>query len=341
MKMNTGKKIAIVSLIVLTAVALSACEVIFGDGTVTFTFNNYSGKAVNIKADAVADYWKTDTLTLESATIYLYPYDSTSGGYSSTASYNTTVSSTGTFTFTAPDPGRYKLTGSKTGWTFVPRYIEVINSATTGDDLYAYPTDASEYTIIAGWKTTSMDIDLTLTYGEKDATTTNLWNTGDTTAAAGTRTRIFYGNDTFAGVGSTDCVMLNRDVLKTSASSIPRVETISIYSADWFNNGDVLKVYIDAPLDADLLTGNDFTAEGDDAMAAAIVQVDVMRRYDGADYHYGTWYAPLNTYEDTIEVIDIEFTAPGTFTFNSANSASWLNEVTPANDGGIRSIIWE
>ena len=309
-------------------------------GECSVTFNDYTGKAVNIKADATTDFWKaSNTLTLEGATIYLYAYDTATGAYSSNSSYSTTVASDGSFTFGSPTPGKYKLTGSQTGWTFVPRYVEVLDSSSLTDELYAYPTDSSTYTIIAGWKEATMDVDLTLTYGDPDAATTEPWDTGyEYTPDVNTRYRIMYQSAGWAGVGSADCVLLNRDVKGTDDASIPRVETISIYSADWFYNGDVLKVYVDAPYDDELLTGNEFVASGADSYAASVVQVDVMRRYNGADYHYGTWYIPLYSNEDTIEILDIVHNS-GVLTFNSANSATWLNGTT--NDGGIRAIMQE
>ena len=338
MKPIKKKSIAMYITFIVLIVFLTGATCTIGECSVTF--NDYTGKAVNIKADATTDFWKSsNTLTLEGATVYLYAYDTSTGSYNSNAAYSATVDAYGSFTFGSPTPGKYKLTGSQSGWTFVPRYVEVLDSSSLTDDLYAYPTDDSAYTIIAGWKQTDMDVDLTLTYGAPDAATTLPWDTGyGQTPDLNIRYRIMYERAT-AGVGSKDCVLLNRDVTGDDDASIPRVETISIYSAAWFVNGDVLKVYVDAPYDVDLLTGNEFVAGGADSYAASIAQIDVMRRYNGADYHYGTWYVPLYSKEDTIEVLDIEYNA-GTLTFNSANSATWLNDDS-VNDGGIRAVIQE
>lgn len=344
MNFKTAKRITLLTAVVISLLFTAGCYLTIDDNTATFTFSNYSGKAVNVKAAATTDYWKSGTESLEGASISLYAYNTTTGSYNSTAYKQTTVGSDGKFIFLAPDPGKYKLTGLKTGWTFVPRYIEIVNSIDISEDLYAYPVDGSEYTLIASWKNTDMDVDLILTYGNEsiDAATFG-WNTGNSLAGVD-RYKIYSGDENFAGVGSTAGVKLDRDVTATDDESIPRVETISIYSNAWFVNGDTLKVYIDAPSDNDLLTGNYFTADGSSAKPAAIVQLDIMRRFEGADYHYGTWYAPLNTYEDTIQLIQAPYTddETGTYlTFNSANSAVYLNGVTESNDPIIRNLSGE
>lgn len=340
-----NKKIILLLMGIGVVLLMGACDV-----TCSFVFSDYSGKAVNVKAAGDStDFWKdsdstSSTATLEGAVISLYAYNSDNEAYETTAYMTATVTELGYFTFLSPIPGSYKVTGSKTGWTFVPRYIDISDNGAASQEIYAYPTVETvdgtdyeaEYTIIASWQNASMDVDLTLTYGDPGAATTLPWDTGyGATPDVNTRYRIYYGIDPIAGIGSRDCVYLNRDVKGDSASSIPRVETISIYSADWFYNGDVLKVYIDAPESDEVLTGNIYTGDGADSAASAYVQIDIMK---GSDY-MRTYYSPLYSNEDTIEVFDIEYDS-NVFTFHSANSAVYLNDGS-LNDGGIRSIIGE
>jgi len=303
---------------------------------------DYTAKAVNVKASGdTTDFWTSSSSSLAGAQISMYAFNSISGTYSSTPSQTVAVSSTGYFTFAAPTPGSYKVTGVLAGWTFVPRFIDITDNGAETHELFAYPTVETvggidyeaQYTFIASWQNTAIDVDLTLTYGKDDGVLFQ-WDTNDNVANPD-RLQIYYGDSSFAGVGSRDGIYLNRDVKGTSAAGIPRVETISIYSNAWFIDGDTIKVYVDAPQTDQLLTGNQFTADGSTAYAAAIVQLDLMRRYDSdnngsldTDAHYGTWYVPWNTYEDTIQLINATYTsADTTINFASANGVQTIKSI--------------
>ncbi len=324
MKRFTKKSIALYVTFAILIVFLTGAECTIGGCSVTF--NDYTAKAVNIKAaDSTTGFYKDSStgISLVGAEVSLYAYNDTTGSYSATADYTADVENDGTFTFYSPISNRYKLTATATDWIFVPQYIEITNNGAAVKDLYAFPkTGAGEYTIVASWENIAMDVDLTLTYGPAGETTTNLWETGDT-YAVGERLRIGYGN-----LGSSACITHDMDIKADDDSSVSRVETMSIYNASWLNNGDTIKVYLDTAYAADVLTG----LEGTEPSAYA--QVDLIKYSSGTSEHYGTWYIPWNTYENTIQVMEILYAA-GTFTIYSANSADWLY------GGNIRSVIWE
>ncbi|MBI9106858.1 MAG: hypothetical protein JEZ04_08935 [Spirochaetales bacterium] len=351
MKNKTKKKITLFAAISVLVLFLASCDEL----TITFTLSDYTGKAVNVKAAGTTEsYWKvSDAVTLESALVSLYAYDSTTGGYSATAAKSATVSSTGSFTFTALEPNMYKLTAVKTGWTFVPRYIEISGSGADFPDLLAYPSvNAGQITLIASWSDTDIDVDAILTYGEINGTTQD-WTAvaGVQNPDPGERTKIYQD-----AVGSIDGIKLDRDIYsatygdptsitdKTDAA-IPRVETITIYNSDWLTDGDVLFFYLDSYWDSEegitnptaipyqSLTGEEGT------YVSAYAQVDVMYGIT----HYGTWVLPWNTSEDTLKILTIDYNTAVDDTFTGAADFAISSDMANADVlyGGIKSIIWE
>lgn len=264
--------------------------------------------------------------------VSLYAYDPTDGSYSDDPYDTVTVSSDGTFTFFAPISNRYKLTGTSSGWIFVPQYIEITNNGSAVKDLLAYPKEgAGVYTIVASWETKDMDVDLLLTYGDEAGTTVESWNNNGI-APDGTRYKIGY-----ASPGSSLGISHDRDV-DGSDVNIPNVETISIHTGSWLATDDTIKVYLDtAPSTGDTLTGLENTAP------SAFAQVDVVEynNLTGNSAHFGTWYIPWNTQEKTIQVIQAVMTSNG-LDIKSANNAISLNGTDSIEyPTGIRSISWE
>lgn len=341
--------------------------------TCSFEFDDYYGKAVNVKTEGSdTDYWKEgDTLTLEGAIVKLIPLDA-DGSYSDGINTITSnVDSSGDFVFTALIPNRYKLTGNKNGWTFVPRYIDIAGGMAF-PDLLAYPTtDAGEITLITSWENEAIDVDMILTYGPdpfagnvySDSFTVSKWSITNNNPVGATE-RIKIQAD--GAAGSTDGIMINRDITSATlgpdsyrtAAGIPRVETITFYSGyeDWLDDGDVAYLYIDSFLDeeSDRPYGDDEyqSLTGEEGFyASAYIQVDVMT----GTTHFGTWVLPWNTSEDTLRVVRIDYNTatndPITGTYKYMIGSAYNADVqysgttgdTDPSDGtdGIKSIIWE
>ncbi len=316
--------------------SLTGCTI-----NITDPYVDYTANAVNIKTANITDGFYKDSslgITLVGTTISLYAYNSTTGAYSSTAAATATVGAGGSFTFTAPEPNRYKLTAIAADWIFIPQYIEITNNGALAKDLYAYPKDgAGEYTIIASWENEQIDVDLTLTYGDEAASATSPWTSGDTTADTD-RLRIYYN-----GRGSTDGtgISLDMDVSPDDPASVSRVETISLHDASWLYNGDTIKIYLDTPVSGDVLTG----LEASTPYPSAYAQVDMMYYNSSTDTseHYGTWFIPWNTAETTIQVMQIVYTYNpptdnGTYTISSANNAATLYSDDVAYPYNIKAI---
>ncbi len=339
--MNSVKKKAIFSTALILVIAAiifiaTACDIYF-------YYYDYSGVAVNVKSEGDSTtYWKDGDYTLAGASAKLFAYNSDNGTFSSTADYTAEVSSSGSFTFSQIPTGKYLLTGSDSSsyWTFVPRFIEISGDGGALPDLFAYPAaDAGVFTIITSWENAAIDVDSILTYGESDGSTTDDWTDALKNPATGHRTKIYSG-----ARGSTDGIYLDRDVYsstygpETTSSTIPRVETISIYSGvtSWLDIADVMYFYVDSYWDdeEDEISGYDtvpyqsltgLTGE----YASAFAQVDVMY----GNEHYGTWVLPWNSAEDTLQVLRLDYNGTDLIVASAGNADDAY--------GGIRSISWE
>ncbi len=326
MKRFTKKSIALYVTFAILIVFLTGAQCTIGGCSVTF--NDYTGKAVNIKAADSTEYWKDASGdTLDGVEVSLYAYDPVGGSYETDA-YATAEVVDGSFTFYSPESNRYKLTATSPDWVFIPQYIEVTNNGASAKDLYAFPADtAGEWTIIASWETTSIDLDLSLTYGSDSAATTRSWLSGDTFAPTSPAERLHIHH---SARGSKSTVYHDMDITENDDDALPRVETISLYSAAWFADEDTIKVYIDSTNTSTAgatLTGE----EGDNPSAYAQVDLMYYNNVTKTSIHYGTWYAPWNTAETTLQILDIRYDLDThTYTMNTPNSVS-----------SIKSIIWE
>ena len=323
--MKTGQRVILFVISIIFIIMSFGC---------TVGINSYTARAVNIKSNGTT-YTGTNymgqTITLSGVTVYLYFYNDSTGTYSTTDYYSTTVNSDGTINFDFVATGRYKMTGSSTNWTFIPRYVELSSATDTLPDLMAYPDDDDSHaTIVASWADSSINVNLGLTYGKdsdlNDTTTFN-WN-NDTAAGTDERYRI---TESYPGV--VDGILHNRAVDPTSTSGYPLAETITIYQdalSGWFAYDDTVKIYLTAPASAAVLTGDYVSSP---AVDSAMAQIDLMI---GA-VHYGTWYAPYNTGEDVLEMIKL--------TFDNIDSVDgfWIDSsYTPfETESAVKSIIWE
>ncbi|MDC7225529.1 MAG: hypothetical protein PQJ61_02055 [Spirochaetales bacterium] len=304
MKQKTKRSIAIFA--VVTAIAIGTALL---SGCFFVSLDNYTANAVNVKYDKTDAYYQGDgTDTLVGTSVSLYAYNSSTGKYFETAYMTATVGSNGSFTFYNPEPNRYKLTGTynssfNSDWTFVPRYIDITNSGASSKDLYAYPADEDcQYTIIASWENVDRDVDLNCTYGPETADETVPWATDytDTTyTPEDDRYHIYFANQ-----GDPSGVYLDNDVDTDDDSDVPRVETMSIYSNNWFNDEDYIRFYLDLYNDPDTAADDNYTLTGEDGEdPSSYAQVDLMH----GDTHYGTWYVPWNTAERTLEIFYMVF----------------------------------
>ncbi|MFW5801905.1 MAG: carboxypeptidase-like regulatory domain-containing protein, partial [Spirochaeta sp.] len=124
-----------------------------------FTFNgsfyDISGSVVNIKS---AD--KDSSSYLPDARII---FTNVKNG----DEYTTTASSSGSYSLHNLPDGRYRVTGSKDNWTFIPQLYSATGSTSTSDlDIFAYiEEDPTTITVAVAWDNINYDIDLVATYG--------------------------------------------------------------------------------------------------------------------------------------------------------------------------------
>ncbi len=275
--------------ILLGAVMLlaTACEVI-----VNGSFYDISGSVVNIKGSGTS--YKSGDLTLEDASI---TFTNVENG----DKYSTDVSSSGSYSFLDLPDGRYRVTGSKTGWTFIPQLYNATGSTSgSAPDIFAYPAEASTtITVAMAWDNINYDIDLVATYGPN--------NEGEIPYddPSSSREIVDFANRNSTSQGYQ--LTLDRDVQESDSSNVPRVETMTIIStSSAYPNGNTtsfradgneeLRFYANSFIPTGGLTG----ATTED-VAPAYVTLYVML---GSE-HYGTWYAPIETLEQTIHFINI------------------------------------
>ncbi|MBN2049945.1 MAG: hypothetical protein JW760_05820 [Spirochaetales bacterium] len=317
MKAKTTRRILVFLMALLMVVSFTSCEAFILWMAEELLLTDITGKAVNAQATgAETEWWLSGTDSLSGAAISLYA-EAADGGFSSAASYTGYLGSTGAYTIYDIAPGRYKISGELTGWTFVPRYADIDGDDMVIPDLIAYRSVNNEVLIFVSWEDTSIDVDGILSY--------------DTDTSPGGRSFITTSTPSYPGY-----INLDRSVAIPSDTSIPRVETISI--AD-YPNPDV--AHYDIAYDPDLLPYNQMryyvkangTAsltgvdDGSNSTKAAYAQVDVM--YNAV--HYGVWELPYNTLEDVLHVVTIDAVDEGSsvsFTIYSAGNAGY----------GVRSL---
>lgn len=297
--MKKSTKLSLLIVAVILSFSLIGCESTLGGGYRTY---NVNGDVVNAKLDGnETNYWTIDGSTsgdtLTNAAVRLFKVD---GDYtvSSSASYTSSVNSSGEFYFSEIQTGKYKLTGSKFDWTFVPLYVDVSGDNVTLPTLIAYPkeADSTTVTILVAWENINYDVDLHAAIGDPVE-------------------EVYYNNPSSSFNGH---VNLDRDVTSPyndaqTSAAIPRVETITV-------SGKPDNIYTedDTPDDADTVRffvnsygrfypngslPSALTGYEDNDIPSAWATVYAMV----GNTHYGTWTLPYNTAEDTLKVITMHF----------------------------------
>ena len=320
------KRIILGTLLVLASVAVviafSGCDL------VAYLTTDIDGRVVNAKADGTEDEWwkyPSGSDTLEGATVQLFRENSSGTGFESTAYTTGTVGSSGTYSMLNVPTGRYKLSGTKSGWIFVPRVITISGADAVLPDLIAYPNPGgvanNSIIILLSWENLDHDLDAHLSYSTvSDGSTRDVLNVVTPSAYDGG-------------------LVFERDVTDETNSSFPRVETILVSDHDYpgsKNDTDInalsappanqLRYYAYCFNTAD--SGISLTGE-DGVSASAWGQVDVMY----GSTHYGSWTLPYNTSEDQLWVLNIDAIDDGFgnvdyFWIYSANNANYS---TPPN----------
>jgi hypothetical protein len=231
------------------------------------------------------------------------------------------VDSTGGYSIPNVEDGRYKLTGSKSGWTFVPQIVDVTGFDSQMPTLIAYPEESSltTLTIIVSWENINYDLDLHAAIGSPYE-------------------EVYYNNPSYS------TVTLDRDVTspyndaKTS-EDIPRVETITVTGTPTIiegnegstpNDSNTVRFFVNSYGRFDSSGGLSSSMTGDEYkdIPSAYATVYAMRGND----HYGTWELPYNTAEDTLHVITMHFDAVGQYLILTANGTS--DNTIKSLDGG-------
>lgn len=291
------RSIAVVSALVLMALFVTGCQLMFG----------ISGKVVNVRADGdQTEYWK-GTTSLVGATITFRPL-----GGDKTEPITGTVGADGTFTVADVPAGRYEVTGSQSGWVFIPRIVDVTGIFSEIPPLLAYESagvNPTDILIMVEWTNLNHDVD---SYIIRDDD--NVPDNEVQTPVVGYN---WSSNNYYSD--SANKVFLERDVTISTPSTIPRVETVRITGNS--NNPEYLRYYIRL-----YTAGGSLTGEPGKEPSNATVYV-----MKGTE-HIGTFPIAYNTGETTLGVVamKLENTSPITWSVGSFGG-DWLY-------GGMKSI---
>lgn len=325
------KKIArlgAIAILVIATVSMAGCDFLFA---VTMSV---SGKAVNVLAEVSTtdEYWKGESssgtaVSLEGARITL-----TSLKDGDTTSYTATVSSSGTWLITGIGAGKYRVTGTQTGWTFIPMDVEVSGFLSeVSADVLAYPTPAGDpIMLIVRWNNELIDVDSYLVIdADSDIDTANSADTVDYTDTA---------ND--SPVANT--VTLDRDVrFVSSALNGYPVETIRI-TANPFGSAQAydgqLRYYLQS---YSYLSGStqvtDNTVLTGDPTASYTGRADATVYVMQGTENFGTWPLPIETAEKMLGIIKIDITGDASST--SYSIKSWGNEGLTAKSVSFTPVV--
>lgn len=288
---------AIVALIAI--VALAGCPLMF----------SVSGKVVNVRASGTqTEYWKGST-TLEGATITFRPLAG-----DKTDPITGTVGADGTFIVDSIPNGRYEVTGTQSGWVFIPRIVDVTGVFADIPPLLAYESASispTDILIMVEWTNLNHDVD---SYIIRD--NDNLPDEVMTPVVG-----YNWGAGTYYTDGANK-VFLERDVTTATPSSIPRVETVRITGNN--QNPEFLRYYIRLYTAGGSLTGEPGKAPSD-------ATVYVMQ----GTTHMGTFPIAYNTAEQTLGVVTLQLTDVSPITWNIGSfGGDWIF-------GGMKSITWK
>lgn len=283
--MRKSYTILTVALVALAAVALSGC----GD---------------------MLDFFAAPTLTvinartgdgIGGATITLTPISGEDGATTVTA----TSTSSGYVNFGNVTYGKYTVSGTLSGYAFVPRTVEVNGYAVTLPDLLGYVSPgADQILLITQWDNENIDVDVQLVVDTVN-TDTLLPDSSTTAVLLGPLTA---SNDTMTGL-----ILENDTTVAEMASGLPAVETIRISSNPFADSDNVgwLRLYLYAYNVAGGLTGNS---------AVAIKEAGALVHVMQGTTHLGTFKVATETEETMICVAKIAVTYPSSVTTYSVMS---------------------
>lgn len=258
---------------------------------VELKFYSYDGRVVNAQAASDStEYWKSGSDSLQGAQITL---TRTSDEATKTA----TVDSFGKYRIADIEAGSYRISGTHTGWAFVPRVVDVRGSDMTFPDLIAYPTSgaysASQILVIAEWENKAVDVDIKVVLDDSNT------ETYATTFDFATNPNCLYWNrKTF---GTPTKAQLDRDVTPALITAgQPPIETFRIISNPFADNIGWIKVYLHAHSNTTTQTGEMTGDSGNDVKEARAL-VHVMQ----GTTHYGTFPVASETFESTLMAVKL------------------------------------
>jgi len=314
-------------LVALTVVGFSGCQW-FLDALGAGLFS-VTGTAVNVAQPVSStEYWKgsTDTtLTLANATITL------TNVYDATKNSSAVVGSDGSWTAANVAAGKYRITGEKTGWTFIPKEIEITGLLSSAEPILAFetPANTSEILIVVEWQrpesVAAIDVDSILVL---DANTTGTGQSAVFSSAYN------YGASTIYDVPtrySGSAITQDRDVYGATnlayTATTPLVETIRIKSNPWTTGNGQLRYFLNA-FDSATLTGDSY---GTTPIPSTYATVTVMQPSSTAtDGLLGIFNIALDSYEKMLGIIKIDVTYNAGTSTTSYVIKSYGNE-TPAD----------
>ncbi|OHD26803.1 MAG: hypothetical protein A2Y38_10770 [Spirochaetes bacterium GWB1_59_5] len=304
-------RLSAIALLAFAAISMTGCD-LFGA-----VIASVSGKAVNAQAAGDAtDFYKNDSITLVGASITLT--NQSADGEDAAG----TVSSDGTFSILDVEPGRYILSGSRSGWTFVPRLVDITGFMTTLPTVIAYPTPTNldQILVLVEWDNVDYDVDSYMV--RDDDAYADTPDEGSEIVAGYNISGSYYTDP------STK-ILLDRDVTNSSAAAIPRVETISISNPANAITTEYLRYYIRLfNQSAGSLTGNTTTS-----LDPAGATVFVMQGTD----HYGTYPIAYNSAEQVLGVVAMRWNVDDSSWDIGSFGGAWLNG-DGAETTGIKSI---
>jgi len=307
-------KIAALALIVGMLMLTTGCEFFAALLTV-------DGSVVNARAASTqTDFWLgKDSATLVDAKITL------TNVKDSTKTYSAIVNSKGKYSIESLASGKYKVEGEKTGWTFIPRYIEVSGFLSTLPSILAYETagiDASDILIMVEWQDVALDVD---SYVVRD--------NSDNSALDG---NIIVGYDDVNNTyikdpAVVDKVTLERDINALTDVSVPRVETIRI-TAPNVPSFEQLRYYVRLYNQS----AGSLTGDGTSTTKAAAATVYVQQ----GTTNMGTYTLAQDSSEQQVGVVAMEYRtwSDGAMWYIGSFGATWLNGGSGTIITGMKSL---
>lgn len=280
-------------------VAIMASVFVVLSSSCTAILFSVSGTVLNVKADS-----SSKDSTLDGATItFTGQTDS-----AASVSYSATVSGD-SYTVLNVEPGTYTISGSKSGFSFIPVEIKVSGLLQTAPNLLAFPTSSTpSLTIALAWESTEWDLDLHAKYGAEDLTATDSLR------------HVYYNNlddDDLAGAS----LVLDRDVFfQNGTLNNTPVETMSLtIDSTSATVNDAIRFYVDQYSRKSSGQGNTsatggLTGNSADGIPPAKATVYAFLSNGSTSSLYGVWKLPVETQETTLRVLKVDLATSGVAT---------------------------